>query len=336
MPDGPQRVVFTGGSGLAGSFIVPHLSQHGYTVLNLDIRPPPKPFDPPVHTIVTDLSNPGSVFNALTSNSSIPMPERWPSSLPTAPDVVVHFAGFSTPLQVPDNETFRVNVLGMHNVIEAACKLGVRKIIVASSVTVYGGAFSHGEAIIPPDGFPLDESSITEPTNTYALSKVCGERIAKSFAQRFTPNVDIYILRIARITTPDDYTGPIFKSYIENPDIWAPHGWSYTDIHDLAKMVQLCIQKDGLGYQVFNATNDSITNYLEKDDTTSKFLKRVTGRDTKREMGDREAPLSNRLIKEVLGFREEKDWRERVPKEWKRKDSEEKAEEKVMVKPLDS
>ena len=214
-------------------------------------------------------------------------------------------------------------MLGMHNVIEAACKLGVRKVVVASSVTVYGGAFGHGEPRF--ESFPLDEEAATEPTNTYALSKVCGEKVAKSFAQRFAPNVDIYVLRIARITTPGDYESEIFKSYIEEPDKWAPHGWSYTDIRDLGTMLQLCIERDGLGFEVFNATNDSITNYLERDETTRKFLERVMGgkegkekvRFTK-EMGEREAPLSNEKIRRVLGFRERWDWKGEVPGAWKK------------------
>ncbi len=314
----PKRIVFTGGSGGAASHLIPQLTSLGHTVLNLDIRRPTPPL-PNVHTIVTDLTDSGQVFNALTSNFTLPMPERWPDQLPTPPDVVIYFAGYNTPLQVPDSETFRTNVLSMHNVIEAACKLGVKKIIVASSVTVYGGAFSHGESKV--ENFPIDEECATEPTNTYALSKVCGEKIAKSFAQRFAPSVDIYVLRIARITTPMEYEGEIFKSYVEEPEKWAPHGWSYTDIRDLGKMVQLCMEKDGLGYEVFNATNDGITNYLERDGTAGKFLERVMpGARFTREIGEREAPLTNGKIKRVLGFRQEWDWRELVPAEWRKGD----------------
>jgi nucleoside-diphosphate-sugar epimerase len=45
----------------------------------------------------------------------------------------------------PDNETFRVNTVGTYNVIEAAVKLGIRKIIIASSETTYGVCFADGE-----------------------------------------------------------------------------------------------------------------------------------------------------------------------------------------------
>jgi len=47
----------------------------------------------------------------------------------------VHFAAIPRVLIEPDNETFRVNTVSTYNVIEAAAKLGVRKIVIASSET---------------------------------------------------------------------------------------------------------------------------------------------------------------------------------------------------------
>lgn len=137
-----KRIVFTGGSGKAGRHAIPELLKLGYKVLNLDLAPFPDPHAD-LHTLKADLTDGGQVFSALTSHyghggytQGYPEPP---------PDAVIHFAAIPVNLVVPDNECFRINVLSTYNVIEAACKLGVKKIIIASSETTYGLCFSEGD-----------------------------------------------------------------------------------------------------------------------------------------------------------------------------------------------
>ena len=60
-----KRIVFTGGTGKAGRHAVPHLVAHGYSVLNVDL----KPLDAPgVPTLIADLTDSGQAFNALTTH----------------------------------------------------------------------------------------------------------------------------------------------------------------------------------------------------------------------------------------------------------------------------
>ena len=56
---------------------------------------------------------------------------------------------------------FAPNVLSTYNVIEAATKLGVRKIIIASSITAYGGFLSEGQRALRP-ALPVPRSPETE------------------------------------------------------------------------------------------------------------------------------------------------------------------------------
>jgi nucleoside-diphosphate-sugar epimerase len=58
-----KRIVFTGGSGKAGKHVVPWLKAKGYDVFNLDL----KPLDcTGVNTLITDVTDSGQVFNALS------------------------------------------------------------------------------------------------------------------------------------------------------------------------------------------------------------------------------------------------------------------------------
>ena len=75
-------------------------------------------------------------------------------------------------------------------------------------------------------------------------------------------------------------------------------------------MYERCVRVDGLGWQAFNATNDEITNSLSEDGNTEAFLKRVCPETPfTRRMGSREAPMSNRKMKEMLGFEEQHHWK---------------------------
>ena len=294
----PTRIVFTGGSGKAGRHVVPWLKSKGYDILNLDL----KPLDcPGVNTLVTELTDSGQVFNALSSHFWFDGYESGKG--PARPDAVVHFAAVPRVLVNPDNETFRVNTVSTYNVIEAAMKLGIRKVVIASSETTYGVCFAEGDKDF--HAFPLEEDYDVDPMDSYGLSKVVNEKTARAFAMRF--GADIYALRIGNVIEPHEYDR--FPAFVADPPSRKRNAWSYIDARDLAQIVHLCLEKDGLGFQVFNAVNDTIT----ADKTTEAFLKRwAPNTPVTRPMGEREAPLSNRKAREVLGFREEHDWRNYV------------------------
>lgn len=293
-----KRIVFTGGTGKAGRHVVPHLLAKGYSVLNLDL----KPLDHPgVNTLITDVTDSGQVFNALSMHFGF---EGYDAGTPPkAPDAVVHFAAVPRVLINPDNTTFAANTVSTYNVIEAAMKLGVRKVIVASSETTYGVCFAEGDKDF--HSFPLDEDYDSDPMDSYGLSKVVNEKTARAFAMRY--GADIYALRIGNVIEPHEYVN--FPGYIANPPSRKRNAWSYIDARDLGEIVHLCIEKDGLGYQAFNAVNDTIT----ADMPTEEFLRKYApNTPITRPMGEREAPISNRKIREVLGFKEAHDWRKYV------------------------
>lgn len=296
-----KRIVFTGGTGKAGRHAVPHLLAKGYQVLNLDL----KPFDHPgVNTLITDVTDSGQVFNALTSHFGF---DGFEAGRPAqAPDAVVHFAAVPRMLLNPDNKTYADNVVSTYNVIEAAMKLGVRKVIIASSETTYGVCFAEGDRDY--HSFPLTEEYDTDPMDSYGLSKVVNEKTARAFAMRY--GADIYALRIGNVIEPHEYARD-FPGYLANPPMRKRNAWSYIDARDLGEIVHLCIEKDGLGFQVFNAVNDTITAH----EPTMEFLaKHAPGTPVTRALEGFEAPLSNRKIREVLGFREAHDWRKYVSK----------------------
>jgi nucleoside-diphosphate-sugar epimerase len=293
-----KKIIFTGGTGKAGKHAVAHLVEHGYRVLNLDT----KPLDnPKVRTLITDITDSGQVFNALSSYTGLH--EFDPSLRPEPIDAVVHFAAIPRIMITPDNEVFRINTMGTYNVIEAAVKLGIKKVIIASSETTYGLVFANEPR--NPDYFPLDEEYPVDPMDSYALSKICNERTARAFALR--SGIDIYAIRIGNVIEPHEYAQ--FPQFFADPGFRKRIAWSYIDARDLGEICRLAIEKDGLGYQVFNAASGDTSSDLPTAELLSRFYPGVP---VHGELAEYETLLSNKKTREILGFKQAHHWRDYV------------------------
>lgn len=296
-----MRILFTGGSGKAGKHVIPYLLEQGYQVLNVDLTPL---HHPGVHNLLADITDSGQMFNAMSSYTGLHELEAG-QGIPQF-DAVVHFAAVPRILIKPDNETFRVNTVGTYNVIEAAVKLGIKKIIIASSETTYGICFADG--VTDPKVLPLEEDYDVDPMDSYGLSKVVNEKTARSFQLR--SGFDIYALRIGNVIEPHEYA-ELFPHYFRNPEVRRRNAFCYIDARDLGQIVDLCLKKDGLGYQVFNAGNDHNGAVLTNKELLERFFPNVP---LSRELDETEALFSNRKIREMLGFKEQHNWRRYV--EW--------------------
>jgi nucleoside-diphosphate-sugar epimerase len=294
-----MRILFTGGSGKAGRHAVAHLVSKGHRVLNVDLVPLEMEG---VDTRIADITDAGQMFDVMASYAGFD--ELEPGTGVPRFDAVVHFAAVPRILLTADNECFRVNTLGTYNVIDAAVKFGVRKIVFASSETTYGVCFADGER--KPDYLPVDEDHPTVPEDSYAMSKVVNEATARSFQRR--SGVDIYGLRINNVVEPHDYAKD-FPAYIADPALRRRNFFAYIDSRDLGQMVDRCLSVDGLGYQVFNVSNDSHS----VDRTTAQLIEEFyPDVPVTKEMGERETFYANDKAKAMLGFSPTHDWRDNI------------------------
>jgi UDP-glucose 4-epimerase len=98
-------------------------------------------------------------------------------------DAVIHLAAVGA-----GSDVERVNVDGTRNVLEAAAAVNIRKIVVASSHSVYG---NH-----PDNDLPLTEDSPLRPSPGYPASKAAAEDVVANFASAH-PETTVSVLRMS-------------------------------------------------------------------------------------------------------------------------------------------
>jgi nucleoside-diphosphate-sugar epimerase len=291
-----MRILFTGGTGKAGRHAIPYLLEQGHKVLNVDLLPLEHPG---VENRVADITDAGQMFDVMGSYASLD--ELKPGTGVPKFDAVVHFAAVPRILLKPDNECYRINTIGTYNVIDAAIKYGIRKIIFASSETTYGVCFADGER--KPEYLPIDEDHPTIPEDSYATSKVVNEVTARSFQRR--SGFDIYGIRINNVIEPHEYEQK-FPEYLKNPGMRRRNIFAYIDARDLGQLTDKCLKKDGLGFQIFNASNDDHSVGLSTSEIIEQYYQGVP---LTKELGENETFYSNEKAKKLLGFAPKHNWR---------------------------
>lgn len=277
-----KRIAITGGSGMAGHWILKHFIESGYDVVNIDARRPVKSL---CRTIQTDLTNSGQVINAL---SAFGTGDRTPYA------GVVHFAAIPNAHSWPNDEVFRVNTLSTYNVLEACAIHGIDKVVLASSESSYGICFA--SEFFPPQYLPVDEDHPQLPEDSYGLSKVVNEVTAAAFHRR--TGMQVVSFRLGNILTPEAHDR--IRARFPHPEDRLRILWSYIDTRDVAKACQLAIETDDIGCQPMILAADDTSSDLASTELIQRFLPGVT--DLRQEFRGRESLMSNRRAREILGW----------------------------------
>lgn len=109
--------------------------------------------------------------------------------------VVYHLAGQSLIMGGEEDvsETFSSNVVGTFNVLRAAVRAGVKRVVFTSARDVYG----------EPIALPVDEDHPLMAINTYGASKVSGEVYCRAFRRKY--GLQAVILRLGNVYGSRDF-----------------------------------------------------------------------------------------------------------------------------------
>ncbi|HDQ26431.1 MAG TPA: SDR family NAD(P)-dependent oxidoreductase [bacterium] len=157
-----KRVLVTGGAGFIGSNIADELIRRGYGVTVIDslVTGEKKNINPKALFIKGDVRNPRDIAKCFAKKI----------------DVIFHIAGCASTIKSFDDPAadLNTNVLGTVNIINAAIKHRVPRLLYASSMTAYG----------VPDSIPVRETMGTRPIAYYGITKYAAERYVLATGER--------------------------------------------------------------------------------------------------------------------------------------------------------
>ncbi len=243
-----MNFLVTGGAGFIGSHVCEWLLRAGHAVWaidNLDDF-----YDPAIKVRnLQEIRTAGGKFEFIRGDITDPavVAELFGS---VRFDQVIHLAaraGVRPSLESPALYQ-RVNVEGTVNVLESARKSGVRKIIIASSSSVYG----------VNSKLPFNEADpVNRPISPYAASKLAAEALAHVYHHNY--GMDIVALRLFTVYGPrqrPDLAIHKFAALISTgrPIPFYGDGSTardYTYIDDALEGLMACTQKE-FGFEIFN------------------------------------------------------------------------------------
>ncbi|MBI4323041.1 MAG: SDR family oxidoreductase [Candidatus Omnitrophica bacterium] len=248
-----MRILVTGGAGFIGSHIVERLVREGHAVRVLD-----------------DLST-GRLDNLAKVRSQIELLEgdirdrKLLRQAVKGREYVIHEAAWrSVPKSMTDPYGYtQVNVLGTVNVLESAAAEKVKRLVFASSSSVYGDT----------ERLPLQESQPLQPISPYALSKLSGEHYCRLFARSFgleTVSVRYFNVFGPRQSLDNEYAVVVPKFITcllqgESPPVYGD-GLQSRDFTFIENVVQATIRATtapGVSGEVFNIACGETHTVLE-------------------------------------------------------------------------
>jgi UDP-glucose 4-epimerase len=241
--------LITGGCGFIGSHVVRDLVREGEKVIVYDSFPrrttlemllTPDEIDKDVKIVPGDITDYALLVKTLKDNNI---------------EKIIHLAAVMI-LEFNANPLLgvRVNLEGTASVFEAARFLGIKRVVWASSGSVFGPGTMYPEEYIPNDAPQF-------PQNLYGAAKSFNEILADYYSNRY--KLDITALRFVMVYGPGQTNGrtaAIMTQMVYNPALGKPGrvpaaadnvlGWTYVD--DAARATVMAAKAAGLKTRAFS------------------------------------------------------------------------------------
>lgn len=157
-----MNILVTGSDGFIGNHLIGALLEQGHRVKGMDVHPGVI-CERKYEKIIADVCDKQAVENAVKGV-----------------DLIVHLAAKHHDFGISREEFFAANEGGTKNILEAATKEKIRKIVFYSSAAVYGKS-------------EADDNTIPLPVSDYGSSKLAAENVIKNWVNNSVSNSAVVI-----------------------------------------------------------------------------------------------------------------------------------------------
>lgn len=289
-----DKVLVTGGAGFIGSHLSHRLAERGYDVVILD-----KLIRGKFAYIkgLVDAKKAKFLEGDIRSQSAVRDAVRGAKYVFHEAAVCINYS------QKYPEESIDINVNGSFNVFKAAADAGVKKLIFASSASVYGN----------PVQLPMTEDHPLNPITPYCVSKIADEYFLKIFGPK---GLKYVILRNFNVYGPRQSVDAFYTSVIVNfmknvregkPPVVCGDGsqsMDFINVHDVVDANMMAMESDVSG-EIFNLGSGTSTTVRQIAETVIKLFKKNMKPQYQKELNiivrRRQAGIDK--IQKMLGFR---------------------------------
>ena len=272
------RVIVTGAKGGTGPSIVSAFAAAGWDVLGLDLKP-------------CAIWETGYRQVDLRDGASL-------YEICAGADAIVHFGSLPTDGWTSWHTAYENLALGGFHVLQAAARLGIRRLVLASSPEIYGD-------LMRVPYLPVDENSPAQPDSIYGAAKQNLETLAAHYARWY--GIAIAALRPQRIVYEQSYEWR-FRRFTGDPDAAVDALWSYVDARDVASACLAWIESDLSGCEVFNVAADDVCVDVPTAQLLAEHLPQI--RDVRGVLEDRNGLIDCAKLKSMLGWQPQHHWQQ--------------------------
>jgi UDP-glucose 4-epimerase len=284
------QVAVTGGGGFIGSHVVDRLVRAGHDVRVIDVRPRWR--NPAAEYLTVDLFDEAGLGAALAGCTA-----------------VFHLAGAANVNEVAADPVWavRLNVEGTARVLEAARQSGCGRVLLASTVWVYGATGATGELA---EDFPVDPR---RAGHVYVSTKLAAELLMHSYREMYGQDFTIlrYGIPYGPRMRPELVVATFVRAAMEGTPITiagtGEQHRNYVYVEDLADAHLRALVPAASG-QVLALEGGTPVSVREIADTVQDLVRRVPVHHTPARGADYQGvSISNRAAKELL------DWSPETP-----------------------